>query len=87
MGMGQERCAWFTQGTPTIYDAVFPQVMKKLREASGLKVDEEITRKFVPFGGYLNVDESENIDKSWNNVASMVGVEVGKLKKTILPSA
>jgi alanyl-tRNA synthetase len=87
MGMGQERVAWFTQGTPTIYDAVFPQVMEKLREATKLEVDERIIKKFVPYAGYLNIDEVENIDKSWMEVADIVGVEVSKLKNIILPSA
>ena len=27
MGLGQERVAWFSQGTPTIYDAIFPFVL------------------------------------------------------------
>jgi alanyl-tRNA synthetase len=30
MGMGMERNAWFSQKTPTIYDATFPEVIKKL---------------------------------------------------------
>ena len=37
MGMGMERCAWFSQGTPTIYNAVFPTVVENLKKATGIK--------------------------------------------------
>ncbi len=85
MGMGQERCAWFSQGCATIYDATFPRVMKTLYDVSSLHTDEKFMAKFIPYAGYLNVDEVEDLDKAWNDVAKKVGVEVNSLKKKILP--
>ncbi len=87
MGMGHERVAWFMQGTSTIYDAVFPSVLKKLRHATKLEADPEIIKKFVPYAGYLNIDEVEDIDKAWKEVASKAGMDVLELKMAILPSA
>ncbi len=87
MGMGQERCAWFSLATPTIYDATFPTVMKHLREKTKLKTDENIIKKFVPLAGLLNIDEVEDIDKVWKDVAGQVGVDVEKLKGIVFPSA
>ena len=85
MGMGQERCAWFSQGSATIYDATFPKVMKTLYEVSGLKTDEKLMVKFIPYAGYLNVDEIEDLDKAWKEVAKKVGYSLDELKKKILP--
>jgi len=87
MGMGHERVAWFTQGTPTAYDAVFPKVMEKLRHSTKLEVDSSIVRKFVPYAGYLNIDEIEDVDRVWKEVASIIDTDVIKLKQTVLPSA
>jgi len=87
MGMGQERCAWFSLATPTIYDATFPTVMENLRKKVKLKVDERVIKKFVPYAGLLNIDEVEDIDKTWEVVAEKVGIDVEKLKEIILPSA
>jgi len=87
MGMGMERCAWFSQGTPTIYDASFPYVMKKLIEKTGITYDKEIMKKYVPYAGFLNVDEVDDIDKAWKDVADKVGISLDKLKKAILPMA
>ena len=41
MGQGQERAAWFTQGTATAYDATFPEVLNKLTKATGVRIDQE----------------------------------------------
>ena len=85
MCMGQERCAWISQGCATIYDATFPKVMKHLYEASGLKTDEKLMAKFIPYAGYLNVDEVEDLEKAWEDVAKKVGMKVHDLKNKILP--
>jgi alanyl-tRNA synthetase len=86
MGMGHERCAWFMQATPTIYDATFPTVMEKLRERVGLRQDEEIIRRFVPYSGLLNIDEIDDIDLAWGTVSKKTGIEKERLKKEILPN-
>ncbi len=85
MGMGQERCAWFSQGKATAYDVTFPKVMKKLYGISGLNVDEKFMAKFIPYSAYLNIDEVEDINKAWKEVADKIGTNVAELRETILP--
>jgi len=87
MGMGYERNAWFTQGTSTSYETSFPNVTKKLYKATGIKVDKELMGKFLPYSSYLNVDEVDDINKTWKFVAKKVGIEVEELKEKILPLA
>ncbi|MBI3034668.1 alanine--tRNA ligase [Candidatus Woesearchaeota archaeon] len=85
MGMGQERNAWFATAKSTSYEAVMPTVIKKLYKDTGVAVDSRIIQKFLPFSSYLNIDETEDIDRSWNDVAKKVGVEVDELKQKIIP--
>lgn len=85
MGMGQERNAWFSQGSATIYDATFPKVMKSLYDTSNIEKDEKLMTKFVPYAGYLDADEVEDLDKAWGFVAKKIGVKVDDLKKRVLP--
>ena len=87
MGMGHERNTWFSLGSPTIYDAVFPTVMKKLYRISGIKLDESLMKKFIPYSSYLNFDETENLEKAWEFVAEKVNLDVQDLKEKILPLA
>ncbi|MBU0461555.1 MAG: alanine--tRNA ligase, partial [Nanoarchaeota archaeon] len=86
MGMGMERCAWFSQGTPTIYDATFPKVMEKLRKKTGVKMNEKLMQKYVPYAGHLNFDEATDLAAAWKHVASKVGISVDNLKKEVMPS-
>jgi len=87
MGMGHERNAWFTQGKSTSYETTFPTVTKKLYSSTGIKVDEKMMQKFLPYSSYLNVDEVDDIDKVWNEVAKKTGYEVKDLRKNILDLA
>ncbi|MBI2655600.1 alanine--tRNA ligase [Candidatus Woesearchaeota archaeon] len=83
MGMGHERNAWFTQGKSTSYETTFPTVVRKLYEVTGVETDKHLMQKFLPYSSYLNVDEVENIDSVWNDVANKIGYDVDELRKKI----
>ena len=87
MGMGHERNAWFTQGSSTSYETTFPTVVEKLKKTTGIKINHKLMEKFLPFSSYLNVDEVEDIEKTWNLVAKKTGYDVEELKKQISESA
>jgi alanyl-tRNA synthetase len=85
MGMGMERNAWFSQATPTQHHAVYPKVVNYLLEKTNLQIDEELMKKFIPLSGMLNIDEVDDIDKAWEEVAELLNIEVIDLKKKVLP--
>lgn len=85
MGMGQERNAWFSQGCETIYEATFPGVIRRVMSHTGIKIDRNLLRRYIPSAGLLNLDETENPEKSWKTVADRIGMEVGELRDFILP--
>ncbi|MBU1975438.1 MAG: alanine--tRNA ligase [Nanoarchaeota archaeon] len=87
MGMGQERCAWFLSGSPTLYDVTFPTVMKYLLSKLNIKQDKELISKFVHLAGTLNIDEIDDVDKQWTEVAKTLGVDTNTLKENVLPLA
>ncbi|MBI4451458.1 alanine--tRNA ligase [Candidatus Woesearchaeota archaeon] len=87
MGQGQERAAWFTQGVPSIYEAVFPQVMRNIIKATGINTDPELWAKFVPLSAYLNVGEVTDIEGAWQRVAKQLGTDAAHLKERVLPIA
>jgi alanyl-tRNA synthetase len=87
MGLGMERNAWFSQGTPTSYDAVFPKVLEELRKKIGLKYDEKLLRKYTPYASLLNNDEVEDIDDAWKQVAKKMGMGIKELKDYMMPTA
>lgn len=90
MGMGQERPAWFSHGTPTAYEPNFPTVMEKLFGIAGISRDgaeKETMARFLPYSGLLNMDDVEDLDKAWAEIASKIGVDVETLKAQVMMGA
>ncbi len=85
MGLGMERIAWFSQGTPNIYEATFPLVLERLRKLTNVQMDHELYKRFSSYSAYLNADESEDMDASWKFVAGKLGMDSEELKAKILP--
>jgi alanyl-tRNA synthetase len=85
MGLGQERVAWFSQGTPNIYEAIFPFVLSKLRDVTNIELDLELYNQFSQYSAYLNIDEVDDIDEAWKRVANKLKISVKELKDKILP--
>ncbi|MCK4281021.1 MAG: alanine--tRNA ligase [Candidatus Lokiarchaeota archaeon] len=87
MGLGQERVAWFSQGTPNMYEATFPYVLSKLREKTNIELDLELYNKFSQYSAYLNIDEVDDMDKAWGRVAQELNMDIVELEKKIMPMA
>lgn len=85
MGLGQERVAWFSQGTPNMYEAIFPYVLSKLREITEIKLDLNLYNEFSKYSAYLNIDEVEDLDAAWKEVADKLDINAEDLRETILP--
>ncbi|MFW9898539.1 MAG: alanine--tRNA ligase [Candidatus Thorarchaeota archaeon] len=85
MGLGQERVAWFSQGTPNMYEAIFPYVLSKLREITKIELDLDLYNKFSQYSAYLNIDEVDDMDAAWERVANELNIETNELKEKILP--
>ncbi|MFB6208188.1 MAG: alanine--tRNA ligase [Candidatus Nanohaloarchaea archaeon] len=87
MGMGQERITWIAHGTETSYECVMPLALENMKERTGLEVDQDIWEEFLPYSSYLNVDEVDDIDEKWGEIADQMNIPVEELKNEIKPSA
>jgi alanyl-tRNA synthetase len=87
MGMGHERITWISRGTETSYESVMPETISKMKERTGLEIDQEIWEKFLPHSSELNIDEVEDIDEKWKEIAEKINEDVDELKDAIKPAA
>ncbi|WP_414837655.1 alanine--tRNA ligase [Candidatus Nanosalina sp. VS9-1] len=87
MGMGQERITWISKGTETSYESVMPETLEKMKERTGLEIDQDIWEKFLPHSSELNIDEVDDIDEKWQEVAEKIDEDVDDLKDAIKPAA
>ncbi|RKX98577.1 MAG: alanine--tRNA ligase, partial [Spirochaetes bacterium] len=84
VGWGHERLVWFSQGTPTGYDAVFGPVIKWMKKQSGLK-ENDLFRKYAALAGNMDIDEVHDIDKARLRIAKTLGVSLKELKEIVEP--
>lgn len=89
MGMGLERCCWFSKGSLNQYEASMPKVSKYLFQKTGLKPNWDLYKKFLPYSGNLNLDEisdiligvdkngkkifKSGIESAWEDIAKKIG--------------
>ncbi len=84
MGAGMERFTWITQGTPTSYDAVFGNVIAKLKKVCDIDYDKAFFLKYSKLAGVLNADEGD-INLQRRNIAKKLKVSVEELESKVLP--
>ncbi|MBI2084743.1 MAG: alanine--tRNA ligase [Candidatus Aenigmarchaeota archaeon] len=85
VGWGLERLVWFSNGTPTGYEAVFGSVLDKVKKACSIEYDKELFLRYSRIAGSLNLDEVPDIMKARENVAKKLNVPVDVLEKKIAP--
>ena len=82
-GYGLERFCWAAAGTPTIYDAIYPESVKWLKEMSrfnkivenlGLSVDtENLLGEISRLAGILNIDVGTDAESLFIKLSSRLG--------------
>ncbi len=87
MGMGHERNAWFTNAAATSYETTFPTAIRELYAKTGIKTDKALVQQFLPYAAYLNIDEVDDIDKVWRDIAKKLNHDVAEIKGKIIPLA
>ena len=89
-GYGLERLVWASKGSPTIYDAVFPEMVSRVMSAAGLShmLDNKDYTKILSlnakFAGLMDITGS-NLFQLRKKVAAAIDVSPEKLDKMIAP--
>jgi alanyl-tRNA synthetase len=89
-GYGLERFAWASQGTPTAYGAVFPEMIPRLLNAAGMEnyLDNQefahILGMNAKFAGLMDI-RGEKLHDLRRKVADATGAPIAKLEEMIVP--
>ncbi|MBI4167643.1 MAG: alanine--tRNA ligase [Candidatus Aenigmarchaeota archaeon] len=83
VGWGLERLTWFSQGTPTSYDATFGKVTDHLKGL--IDYDETLFLKYASHAGSLNIDEIKDLRTARGIIAKKIGVTESLLQKKVSP--
>jgi alanyl-tRNA synthetase len=87
-GYGLERWTWMSQGTPTVYEAVYPEMIAFLKENAGVELSDEerdLVHRAAKLSGYLDIDEVEEVAEARAEVAEQLGVAPARLTELLRP--
>jgi len=87
-GYGLERWTWVSQGTPTVYEAVYPDAIAFLKENAGIDLDEsdeQLVHRAAKLAGTLDIDEAEDMSSARADIAAELGVERASLEELMAP--
>jgi alanyl-tRNA synthetase len=89
-GYGLERLAWASQGTPTAYETVFPEMIPRLLNAADMEEhldNPEFTHILgmnAKFAGLMDI-RGEKLHDLRRRVADATGISLTKLEEMIVP--
>jgi len=87
-GYGLERWTWVSQGTPTVYEAVYPETIAFLKDAAGIdlsEAEETLVHRAAKLAGHLDIDEVEDMDAARDNIAEKLDVDAARLHELMRP--
>jgi len=87
-GYGLERWTWVSQGTPTVYEAVYPDMIAFLKENAGIdhtEEQEELIHRTAKLAGHMDIDEAEDMETARGEIAAELGVDAVELEALMEP--
>ncbi|MEM3085991.1 MAG: alanine--tRNA ligase [Halobacteria archaeon] len=86
-GYGLERLAWASQGTPTVYDSVFPEVVRRIQGLAGLDIEKhrDLLGKVARLAGPMGDLRGTTLRELRKRVSKEVGLDADKLERTLEP--
>ncbi|MCJ7446049.1 MAG: alanine--tRNA ligase [Methanotrichaceae archaeon] len=89
-GYGLERFVWASKGSPTIYDAIFPDFVREVADMAGVEHDledfeyAEIFAQNARLAGMVDLEKA-SLHELRGKIASSIGISQDKLEKTVVP--
>ncbi|RQH00938.1 alanine--tRNA ligase [Natrarchaeobius oligotrophus] len=87
-GYGLERWTWMSQGTPTVYEAIYPEMISFLKENAGIShTDEEaaLVNRAAHLSGQLDIDDVDDVEAARDDLAAQLDVSTDELRTLLEP--
>ncbi len=87
-GYGLERWTWVSQGTPTVYEAVYPEMIAYLKAEAGIDHTDEQERlihRASKLAGRLDIDEVEDVEVARQKIAAELEVDADYIDDLMAP--
>ncbi|RQG94545.1 alanine--tRNA ligase [Natrarchaeobius chitinivorans] len=87
-GYGLERWTWMSQGTPTVYEAIYPEMIAFLKDNAGISHTEEeaeLVGRAARLSGNLDIDDVDDVEAARDDIAGRLDVSTDELRTLVEP--
>ncbi len=87
-GYGLERWTWMSQGTPTVYEAIYPEMIAFLKDNAGIEYTDEqdaLVNRAARLSGQLDIDDVDDVEAARDDLADQLGVSTNELRELVEP--
>ncbi|OVE83517.1 alanine--tRNA ligase [Natronolimnobius baerhuensis] len=87
-GYGLERWTWMSQGTPTVYEAIYPEMIDFLKDNAGIEHTDEqsaLVARAARLSGNLDIDDVDDVEEARGEIADKLEVSVEELRDLVEP--
>ncbi|WP_096393623.1 alanine--tRNA ligase [Halorubrum trapanicum] len=87
-GYGLERWTWMSQGTATVYEAIYPDAIDFLKDNAGIErteAEREIVHRAAKLSGRLDIDDVDDVEAARGEIADRLDVDVDRLRELVEP--
>ena len=85
VGWGHDRLVWFTQGVPTVYDAIFPLTLKNFLQKVGIEKDKELLKTYFTNASKLDVENVLDLKEAQTNLIKELSIDEKEFEAKIFP--
>jgi len=87
-GYGLERWTWMSQGTPTVYESIYPETIEFLKDNAGLEYSDaeaDLVHRAATLAGHMDIDEAEDMETARSTIAEELDVDPDHLAELMEP--
>ena len=85
-GYGIDRFTWISQGAPSLFQAIYGNLLDKVMDMAGLtNIDNAFLMKVAKYSGLVSVDKRANRMVARKRVSELTGIDLPTLEKVLVP--
>ncbi len=85
-GYGIDRFTWISQGVPSLFQAIYGNLLDKVMDLAGItNIDSEFLAHVAKYSGLVSVDKRANRMVARKRVSELTGIDLPTLEKLLVP--
>ena len=85
-GYGIDRFTWISQGVPSLFQAIYGDLLDKVMSMAGItNIDNDFLARVAKYSGLVSVDKRANRLVARKRVSELTGIDMATLDKELIP--